>query len=140
MLADCSHMAGHYFHETWKLQICAADFKNILYSFRCFCVSHGIPRSKIVIWFGSMDYRNLLLWLLFQNNVIYYDLFIPITPYILVLNENLYVPDIRECNFQAGAFPCHVNADCTETFGSYICQCKDGFTGNGLICEGNYAH
>lgn len=80
MLADCSHMAGHYFHETWKLQICAADFKNIVYSFRCFCVSHGIPRSKIVIWFGSMDYGNLLLWLLFQNNVIYYDLFYPHYP------------------------------------------------------------
>ena len=32
---------------------------------------------------------------------------------------------------------CHVNATCENTISSYICTCKQGFTGNGTMCEGN---
>ena len=32
--------------------------------------------------------------------------------------------------------PCDENADCTNTDGSYSCACKQGFTGDGTICEG----
>ena len=48
--------------------------------------------------------------------------------------------DIPECSFQAEAYPCHVRADCTESFGSYSCQCKDGYTGDGLQCTSNYVY
>ena len=42
--------------------------------------------------------------------------------------------DIDECS--AESRPCDENADCTNTDGSYSCTCKQGFTGNGTICEG----
>ena len=32
--------------------------------------------------------------------------------------------------------PCDENADCTNTDGSYICNCKQGFDGDGEVCEG----
>ena len=35
-----------------------------------------------------------------------------------------------------GSDGCHDNATCTNTVGSYTCQCKEGFTGNGVDCEG----
>ena len=38
--------------------------------------------------------------------------------------------DIDECQTN----PCHVNANCTDVEGSYECQCKTGFSGDGVIC------
>ena len=32
--------------------------------------------------------------------------------------------------------PCHVNAACNNTIGSYQCKCVAGYEGNGLNCEG----
>ena len=32
--------------------------------------------------------------------------------------------------------PCDANADCTNTIGSYSCQCQTGYTGSGLMCSG----
>ena len=47
-----------------------------------------------------------------------------------------YLPDIDECAAQND--PCAAVADstCSNTHGSYNCQCKDGFVKNGAICEG----
>jgi len=42
--------------------------------------------------------------------------------------------DIDECSAEAS--PCDENADCTNTDGSYICNCKQGFDGDGEVCEG----
>jgi hypothetical protein len=39
--------------------------------------------------------------------------------------------DIDECL----RISCHVNADCLDSHGSYICRCKTGFNGNGTFCE-----
>ena len=44
------------------------------------------------------------------------------------------MPDFDECSLEPS--PCDENADCTNTDGSYSCTCKQGFTGNGSICEG----
>lgn len=41
--------------------------------------------------------------------------------------------DINECIVSA---PCHTNADCTDTIGSFVCNCKTGFTGDGFTCTG----
>ena len=45
-----------------------------------------------------------------------------------------HLADFDECSLEPS--PCDENADCTNTDGSYICTCKQGFTGNGSICEG----
>ena len=34
---------------------------------------------------------------------------------------------------------CGMNAKCTDTEGSYMCTCSDGFTGNGSNCSGETA-
>ena len=31
---------------------------------------------------------------------------------------------------------CDVNAKCTNTVGSYLCECNDGYSGNGTYCSG----
>jgi hypothetical protein len=42
--------------------------------------------------------------------------------------------DIDECWSESDH--CHDNANCTNTIGSYTCQCWEGFTGNGIDCAG----
>ncbi|XP_032226134.1 uncharacterized protein LOC5501963 [Nematostella vectensis] len=41
--------------------------------------------------------------------------------------------DLNECETSD---PCHVNATCTNTVGSYECLCKPGFNGDGFTCSG----
>ena len=41
--------------------------------------------------------------------------------------------DINECKIDS---PCHANATCNNTEGSYTCQCIVGFTGDGFTCDG----
>lgn len=48
------------------------------------------------------------------------------------------VLDIDECS--ADFSVCDVNAVCQNTFGSYICSCKAGFTGDGKNCTGKRKH
>ena len=43
--------------------------------------------------------------------------------------------DIDECK---GSHSCHVNATCTNTLGSHVCQCHAGYTGNGQNCTGEF--
>ena len=45
--------------------------------------------------------------------------------------------DINECNIDS---PCHANATCNNTEGSYICECNIGFTGDGFTCDGIYVN
>ena len=42
--------------------------------------------------------------------------------------------DINECLTN----PCHDNANCSNTAGTFTCTCKVGFTGNGETCIGKY--
>ncbi|CAB4015477.1 nidogen-2 isoform X2 [Paramuricea clavata] len=41
------------------------------------------------------------------------------------------VCDIYECLMN----PCHVNARCTDSEGSFVCQCDVGFSGDGISCS-----
>ena len=34
---------------------------------------------------------------------------------------------------------CHVNAECTNTNGSYTCNCNNGYDGDGISCQGKCA-
>ena len=47
---------------------------------------------------------------------------------------SFFFTDANEC--EQGKNLCHVNALCTNTLGSYVCQCKPGFSGDGRTCEG----
>lgn len=42
--------------------------------------------------------------------------------------------DYDEC--LNGTHDCDSNATCTNTLGSYLCECEDGFTGDGRACAG----
>ena len=59
--------------------------------------------------------------------------------YIINLSISIYILlihylDINECD--NGSNDCHVNANCTNTVGSFNCTCKVGYTGDGRICSG----
>ena len=42
--------------------------------------------------------------------------------------------DIDECISD----PCHSNATCNNTIGSFTCTCVSGYTGDGFECIGKY--
>ena len=48
-----------------------------------------------------------------------------------------YYTDINECEV-GGPYVCHSDADCINTNGSFTCTCKEGFTGSGHYCIGEY--
>ena len=49
-----------------------------------------------------------------------------------LLNSLLCLTDIDECLSD----PCHSNATCNNTIGSFICTCVGGFSGDGFQCDG----
>ncbi|CAG5102437.1 Oidioi.mRNA.OKI2018_I69.chr1.g300.t1.cds [Oikopleura dioica] len=48
------------------------------------------------------------------------------------VNETSECLDIHECDL--GIHFCDVNADCENTYGSYDCECKENYFGDGLRC------
>ena len=54
----------------------------------------------------------------------------------LYMLDNIFdfFADIPEC--ERGLDGCDQNANCTNTIGSYICNCNTGFTGDGFTCPG----
>ena len=54
--------------------------------------------------------------------------------YHLIERSLIFAADIDECI--ASPSVCHVNAQCTNTIGSYRCTCKPGYSGNGTRCTG----
>lgn len=55
--------------------------------------------------------------------------------------------DISECQVESLASEhsnyshnCHNDANCTNTKGSFYCTCHHGYSGNGVICVGNWHH
>jgi hypothetical protein len=47
-----------------------------------------------------------------------------------------FILDINECS--KGLYDCNKNADCINTVGSYLCDCKPGYLGNGISCSGKH--
>ena len=54
---------------------------------------------------------------------------------VWILINKCKLTDIDECS-EPSTVMCSSNANCVNTEGSFMCVCKDGFEGNGLICEG----
>ena len=46
--------------------------------------------------------------------------------------------DKDECALEIHA--CHFDATCNNTIGSYTCTCNEGYTGNGIMCNGMILH
>ena len=57
--------------------------------------------------------------------------------YFKIIVPSHAIIDINECLLTN---TCHSDAICNDTEGSYICQCKDGYTGDGLNCSGQLYH
>ena len=53
--------------------------------------------------------------------------------YSVSLKKKLSHLDVDEC--KNSLHRCNSHADCTNTAGSYLCRCKPGYFGDGLICE-----
>ena len=51
----------------------------------------------------------------------------------LISYHIMYISDIDECVEQS---PCDENAQCTNTPGSFTCDCIEGYSGDGITCEG----
>ena len=50
------------------------------------------------------------------------------------VNFSFSFEDINECL----SSPCDVNAICTNTEGSFVCECNSGYSGNGSNCGSKY--
>ena len=48
-----------------------------------------------------------------------------------MFNDTIIILDINECEKES--HNCHSNAKCINTNGSFTCQCKGGYEGDGLI-------
>ena len=46
----------------------------------------------------------------------------------------IYLLDIDE--FNSDFLLCDVNANCSNSYGSYKCECKEGYNGTGHVCTG----
>ena len=51
--------------------------------------------------------------------------------YLITFYTLLMFLDIDECS--NGSHDCDVNANCTNTNGSYSCTCEEGYTGKGVM-------
>ena len=52
----------------------------------------------------------------------------------MVVIYGIFYLDIDECSLEND--DCHDDAICTDIIGSYTCQCKEGFIGDGKHCQG----
>ena len=101
---------------------------NTVGSFVCVCnpgyVSDGenncIGIKKFVAIIYIIDYRAAYVYI--SNSVLYYWFF-----------TAFFVTDEDEC--ATNTDDCDINADCTNTVGSFTCECRDSYFGDGISCD-----
>ena len=52
----------------------------------------------------------------------------------LIFNVKFFAKDVDECTM--GLDNCDDNARCMDMDGGFECSCGDGFSGNGMTCNG----
>ena len=71
----------------------------------------------------------------YKNSDMLYFISVYVIQVKSLLSISLYITsDIDECSLDPS--PCDENADCTNSEGSFSCTCKQGFTGDGEVCQG----
>ena len=53
---------------------------------------------------------------------------------VLIIPTCYFLADVDECKIDLAQ--CGDSASCTNTVGSYICNCKQGYVGIGNVCNG----
>lgn len=82
-----------------------------------------------------MYHANMSLHLIFIWPLICYSEIFLLIIMKLCLFPFVYLhSDIDECSI--GSHNCDINAECSNTNGSFLCVCKTGYTGNGTTCTG----
>lgn len=51
----------------------------------------------------------------------------------MMLIVGFVIADIDEC--MTGENDCSENAECTDTFGGFVCTCFNGYQGDGKTCQ-----
>ena len=78
--------------------------------------------TRIIQWFGKLPYYQI--W--WQNKI-------PLVQFYIFINSQWSYPlsflDENECETKD---PCHQEAVCKNTIGSYNCTCKNGYEGDGV--------
>lgn len=70
----------------------------------------------------------------YPNTTAYYILYgLPISWYWKLITCVIFYVDVDECLDDS---TCGSNADCTNVIGSFMCNCSQGYTGDGFTCEG----
>ena len=87
----------------------------------------------------ALLFVNVILGILEMVSIVPVSIFSTDMFKIFLNSHSLLIPpcfsDIDECLSN----PCHVNANCSDTQGSFGCQCNIGFSGNGFNCSSKYA-
>ena len=58
--------------------------------------------------------------------------------FCIILKSHFFICDFIDIDECKGNHSCHEDANCTNTNGSYVCDCQPGYTGNGQNCTGEF--